>query len=750
MRFRYGVAGLAAARAVIVLLSLLSRSGLAEEGGAPGQDEVGPAVDQRPMHLSRTPAGSVWACGANTWGQLGTGDTMERKVPCLVRGLGGVVQVAAGRNVSLALRGDGTVWTWGAYCTPDDGGELVTSHEPVMVDGLLDVAAVAVYDLRCFALLGSGEVHEWRAGGDSIVHTSAGRTERPMGMHLAGKVAGVQAGAAGRNGGILRRWVELCFRPRDRDRVVDRPALPGGRKPSATAPGWGFCLALDGDGAVWGCGRNKCGQLGTGTKSPREEGTVRMAAPRGVVSIAAGNSHSLIVTADETPNIAPLAEDTRIPGVAGEPVPLRPRAIDREGSSLAVEIVMKPSHGRVERRGGGLVYIGDAEFTGEDRFTYRVSDGELSSKTAEVLVDVLPNVPRGRLIGWGKNRHGQVGNGTFENQHLPVPVSGLRGVVQADAGHDHAVALLEDGSVWCWGQNDHGQLGDGTYEDRSCPTRLRGLPKARAVAAGFDFTIAVLEDGTVRTWGWDSRGKLGNGGTNDSNTPVAAKGLSGVVAVSAGEHALALTDDGTVWGWGSNYRGHLGIGTKRSMQLVPVQIPGLRDIATVSAAGCHSLALDRSGTVWAWGLGVMVGDGRDRDCTRPVRLETLSDVTAVAAGESANLALRKDGSVWVWGRSGRLQAGPLPAPVEGIDNVVAIAAGYWHGLVMTADGNLWSWGLNASGQLGDGSREPSRTPIPIGPVPNVKVLAAGGWNSFVVWDGPTAANAIEARGDDTF
>jgi alpha-tubulin suppressor-like RCC1 family protein len=675
--------------------------GTAHKEAAPGRDEVEPAVEQPPVRLSRTAAGSIWACGANTWGQLGTGDTMGRKVPCLVRGLGGVVQVAAGRNISLALRGDGTVWSWGAYCSPDDDGELVTSHVPVAVEGLLDVAAIAVYDLRCFALLGSGEVHEWRAGGDSIVHTRAGRPERPMGMRLAGSVEGVRAGAFERNGGILRRWVEPRLR-RWQDRGGERPVLPEGRPRKADAPGWEFCLVLDGEGAVWGRGENRFGQLGTGSKSPREEGTARMVAPGTVVSVAAGSRHSLIVTGDETPNTAPLAEDTRIPGVAGKAVPLRPRAIDREGCRLDVRIVTKPLHGSVAWRGGEFAYVADAGFAGEDRFSYRVSDGELPSETAEILVDILPNVPRGRLIGWGKNRHGQVGNGTFENQRLPVPVSGLRGVVQADAGHDHAVALLEDGSVWCWGRNDNGQLGDGTYEDRSRPTKVRGLRKAKAVAAGSYFTVAVLEDGTVRTWGWNSSGMLGDGSTVDSNRPVAAKGLAGVVAVTAGHHGLALAADGTVWAWGSN---------------------------------SHS---------------AMVGDGRERSSTRPVRLEALSDVTAIAAGEAANLVLRKDGSVWAWGRSARVQAGPLPARVEGIDNVVAISAGYWHGLVMTADGNLWSWGLNGSGQLGDGSREPSRTPVPVGPVPNVKVIAAGGWNSFVIWDGPAPLDTIDTRGNDTF
>ncbi|MHC4248898.1 MAG: Ig-like domain-containing protein, partial [Planctomycetota bacterium] len=445
-------------------------------------------------------------------------------------GLTDVVQVGAGRNVSLALRSDGTVWTWGAYCYVAEGGERATFHEPVMIEELAGVEAVAVNDMQCYALKGGGSIYGWRAGGDSIVHLGRGAPDRRLEIEFVEKLRGVEAGEGERNRELILQWARTKRRAVTRNHEL--PVIPEGRRLVANASHWTYSLGLDDAGNVWGRGSNRFGKLGTGTRSPREEDTVRMLAPGKVASMAAGGGHSLVLIADAVPNTPPLAGDASFPAAAGEAVALRLPALDREGGPVEIEIVSKPGHGRIERRGGEIAYVADAGFTGNDRFAYRASDGELASEAAEVLVHVLPATMKGRLLGWGKNRNGQVGCGTLADERLPVPVIGLRSVVRVGVGSEHAVALLEDGSVWCWGENDRGQLGDATFEDRPCPTKVRGLPKARAVAAGFSFTVAALEDGSVRTWGWNSRGKLGDGTERDSNVPVAVEGLTGVVDVA--------------------------------------------------------------------------------------------------------------------------------------------------------------------------------------------------------------------------
>lgn len=62
---------------------------------------------------------------------------------------------------------------------------------------------------------------------------------------------------------------------------------------------------------------------------------------------------------------------------------------DPEGDVITAILVSQPSHGRVELNGdGSFVYSPDDAFTGEDEFSYYVSDGELTSEVVPVLLTV--------------------------------------------------------------------------------------------------------------------------------------------------------------------------------------------------------------------------------------------------------------------------------------------------------------------------------------------------------------------------
>src|SRR5437870_360235 len=66
--------------------------------------------------LAVTAHGTVVASGDNTYGELGPsvpGNTNKSLVTVDVAGLSNIVAVAAGEFHSVALRSDGTVWTWG-------------------------------------------------------------------------------------------------------------------------------------------------------------------------------------------------------------------------------------------------------------------------------------------------------------------------------------------------------------------------------------------------------------------------------------------------------------------------------------------------------------------------------------------------------------------------------------------------------------------------------------------------------------
>jgi alpha-tubulin suppressor-like RCC1 family protein len=83
---------------------------------------------------------SVWTWGSNDAGQLGDGTLISHLVPEQVTGIGarGIAGIAVGDGFELALGADGSVWAWGAdgYGQLGIGPQFTRFTRPVQVSGL--------------------------------------------------------------------------------------------------------------------------------------------------------------------------------------------------------------------------------------------------------------------------------------------------------------------------------------------------------------------------------------------------------------------------------------------------------------------------------------------------------------------------------------------------------------------------------------------------------------------------------------
>jgi len=131
--------------------------------GLAGMTEV--AAGQR-HSIALKNDGTVWTWGGNNSGQLGNGTFADSRTPVLVAGLSNVTAISAGYDFSIALRSDGTVWAWGANNTGQLGnGSTTNRNTPAQVNGLSGVIAIDSGNCgHSLAVESDGSVWAWGSG----------------------------------------------------------------------------------------------------------------------------------------------------------------------------------------------------------------------------------------------------------------------------------------------------------------------------------------------------------------------------------------------------------------------------------------------------------------------------------------------------------------------------------------------------------------------------------------------------------
>lgn len=363
--------------------------------------------------------------------------------------------IAGGRYHTIALKSDGTVWTWGdnTYgqlgCSSCNDGGL----SPTQVDGLSGIKEIATnsYGTHNLALDNAGHVWAWGNNnyGQLGNGTFGGTNSTPTKVTDAsgtGELTGVVTVAAG------QYW----------------------------------SVAVKDDGTVWTWGRDSnWGQLGN-DKSQVDQNLpvqVKVGDSNGttignlldVVAVATGVDHNFALKTDGTPWSWGCYNDGRLgPGrtynnqsQAMEVTSVSPNPLAMDGGDFHSLVV--DSGGTVQ--GWGRDYQGNLGIVGE------------TSATAVAATHYTSFVLKSDGTVWvsGTNTgNGATGCGTHQTyyhiHYTAIQVENLTDIIGIGTGEYHGVAVKDNGdgtySFWTWGENSYGQLGDNSTTDSWSPVEI--------------------------------------------------------------------------------------------------------------------------------------------------------------------------------------------------------------------------------------------------------------------------------------
>lgn len=335
-----------------------------------------------------------------------------------------IVDIQVGTHHSVALKADGSLWTWGM----NDYGQLgngvgsgsyehMTRRVPEKImDG---VSSFSAGDFNTYALKKDGSVWAW----GSIEHTRTANSTLLPKMIIYGGVKKVFTGNIS-------------------------------------------AAVIKDDDSLWIWGENSCGVVGDGTRINRSTPVKVM---ENVKYVALESSHTSAIKTDGSLWVWGSSIDGQL-GISGVTSSLIPIKLDDNVISVYTSpyntFYIKTDNSLWACGGNGYGQIGDGTTVNKPLPVKVLDDVKLVSSLG-VTIAIKTD---GSLWAWGTDP--QSPNCTMFSGTLKSPKKFYSGVLSADVGFGYILMLKNDGYIWGWGWNREGVLGDGTYTNRRTPVRI--------------------------------------------------------------------------------------------------------------------------------------------------------------------------------------------------------------------------------------------------------------------------------------
>ena len=254
--------------------------------------------------------GVVRSWGSNLFGELGLGNEDVYSTPSMIAAVSNFVSVSAGENSSLAMNRSGTLYAWGANWGGQLGnGTANDTNVPVAVNGMLNNVRIArMGGGHALAVKTDGTVWTWGFNDSGQLGNGSYDYNEHFTPTVVSNLSSIVDAVAGSahnlvldTNGVVWGWgwnrSGQVGVPLDFDyEMVPVTVMTGVR---AIACGQKHSFAIKTNGTVWAWGNDVRGTLGIGpTGTVNDTPTQVLNLPTNIVALAAGSFHSMALDSE--------------------------------------------------------------------------------------------------------------------------------------------------------------------------------------------------------------------------------------------------------------------------------------------------------------------------------------------------------------------------------------------------------------------------------------------------------------------
>ena len=536
--------------------------------------------------------GTLWSWGNNSRGQLGIGTTERHILPQQVGSDTNWTEVSAGPYWSMGKKADGSIWAWGDiggaaspyvkvptrvgtdndWLTAVAGSDYslaVKTSGRVLACGQTEASSLSLQPL--FSPINTGGTNRTDSSWSELGWTNglAAYRRKMVAIETNGNLR-IWGDAFGDYPGDSRTNLPVPI-PDDLD--TTRPwwdperyepgvlnlagpwvsvtgnsgtASEGSRSDGNTLPA-GFAAAVRADGTLWAWGANTNGQLGDGTRIPKDL-PIQIGEGTNWLKVEAGGGHVLALQKDGsvwawgandlgqhgarvTNLVATLYNSNEISSVTNisydirfvpvrvtttvrtnwEVTPYTLSTVGLDTNAVQPRNILPAAWGAREISAGGA----NSLILKSDGSLWQMGNGATSTAAVTVSSNLFPKVVR--VITNINFAPVRIQTKTyFQSVILNLASNNRIGNVSTNgatwrsmsAGDRHSLAVRSDGTLWSWGENGSAQLGDGSLTAQEKPTKVGAGNRWAKVFAGKEHSLAIKDDGSLWAWG-SNDGRLG-------------------------------------------------------------------------------------------------------------------------------------------------------------------------------------------------------------------------------------------------